>query len=98
VSLESIGSATVSGPVVRLGIAQVERRVGLERSTISRRCRAGAFPRPLYLGTRRFWTEQQIAGWEAEQLARQPEAECRARELMERAQAARQANANESLR
>lgn len=77
------------GAVRRLGIAEVERRVGLERSTISRHCRAGTFPRPVYLGTRRFWTEAQIEAWEEEQLARQPEAQERAHALVAAAQAAR---------
>lgn len=72
-----------------VGIAELERRIGLERSTISRHCRAGTFPRPMYLGTRRFWTEEQIATWEVEQFARQPELERHVREMMEPAQAAR---------
>jgi predicted DNA-binding transcriptional regulator AlpA len=83
------GEVDRSTTIVRLGIAEVERRIGLERSTISRYCRAGKFPRPTYFGARRFWTESQIAEWEWQQLARQPEAEQHARELISPAQRAR---------
>jgi predicted DNA-binding transcriptional regulator AlpA len=74
--------------LARHGIAAVERRVGVERSTISRHCKAGTFPRPMYWGNRRYWTERQLSEWEDEQLARQDEAELRARSLLDKAHAA----------
>jgi predicted DNA-binding transcriptional regulator AlpA len=74
--------------LIRHGIAYVEKRTGWERSTISRKCREGLFPRPLYLGVRRTWTERQLSEWEDEQLARQDEAELRARSLLDKAHAA----------
>lgn len=57
-------------PVTRLGIAEVERRVGWERSTIYRHCMAGTFPQPEYLGTLRTWRVEVIEQWEREQAGR----------------------------
>lgn len=55
-------------PVVRLGIAAVEARVGVERSTLWRWYRDGKFPRPEYLGgVHRVWTVEAIEKWEREQ-------------------------------
>lgn len=76
-------------PVIRLGIAPLERRLGLERSTISRRVKAGLFPRPIYFAGRRFWDEHEISLWEKEQVSRQAEAERRAHERMAPARAAK---------
>lgn len=56
-------------PVTRLRIADVERRVGVERSTIWRWCVAGTFPPPSYSGTLRVWTVEAIETWEAAQAA-----------------------------
>ena len=54
-----------------VGIADVERLTGRERSTIARQVRAGRFPAPLgYLGTRRAWRLSDVEGWIAAQLAR----------------------------
>lgn len=57
-------------PVRRLGIADVERRVGMERSTIWREYNAGRFPAPEYLGERRVWRLDVLEAWERKQLAR----------------------------
>jgi predicted DNA-binding transcriptional regulator AlpA len=49
----------------RVGIAAAERIVGLERTTIGRKVRAGAFPPPLYIGLRRSWLESELLAWVA---------------------------------
>jgi predicted DNA-binding transcriptional regulator AlpA len=54
----------------RLRIAALERRVGFERTTIWRRCKAGTFPAPHYIGNRRAWFEDDIAEWERAEMAR----------------------------
>ncbi len=54
---------------VRIGIAQLELRLGCERTTIWRRCKAG-FPAPHYLGSRRYWFLSEIESWEAAEMAR----------------------------
>jgi prophage regulatory protein len=89
---EATACASVESPgavIRRFGISEVEKRTGFERSTVSRRVRAGTFPRPIYLGARRYWAESQLLEWEALQVARQAEAERHVRELMEPAQAAK---------
>jgi predicted DNA-binding transcriptional regulator AlpA len=55
--------------VVRIGIADLEARLGVDRSTVWRMCRAGAFPAPSYVGTRRVWEVAEVEAWEAEQRA-----------------------------
>lgn len=57
-------------PVVRLGIAELERRLGVERSTIYRWYRAGKFPEPHFLMERRVWFLGEIEAWERQQMAR----------------------------
>lgn len=62
-------NAPVEGRLV--GIADVERLTGRERSTIARQVRAGRFPPPLgYLGNRRAWRLADVEGFIAAQLAR----------------------------
>jgi predicted DNA-binding transcriptional regulator AlpA len=53
----------------RIGIAEVERRLGVERTTIWRWYRAGKFPAPHYLGERRAWFLGEIEAWEAHRMA-----------------------------
>lgn len=67
--------------VRRLGIAELERRLGLHRTTIWRKCRAGDMPAPHYLGDARRWWLHEIEAWEAAQAARPPEARRGARNL-----------------
>jgi prophage regulatory protein len=57
----------------RLGIAEVEKRTGRQRTTIWRWCRDGRFPAPHYLGERRAWWLHEIEAWEREQMERPPE-------------------------
>jgi predicted DNA-binding transcriptional regulator AlpA len=44
-------------------IAEVEQIVGSERTTISRMVKAGRFPCPIYVGTRRLWTMSSLQAW-----------------------------------
>jgi predicted DNA-binding transcriptional regulator AlpA len=57
-------------PVVRLGIAEVEARENVDRSTISRWVRKGTFPTPHYLGRKRAWFLSEIELWEMRQMTR----------------------------
>lgn len=66
-------SAASSIPDRRLTIAAVEARTGRERSTISRWCKAGRFPRPSYIMGRRCWRESEIVAWEAQAAAGEPD-------------------------
>jgi predicted DNA-binding transcriptional regulator AlpA len=64
--------ASLAAPVPsvrRLGVAELETRIGLDRSTIYRKYEAGGFPRPSYYGTRRTWDLAEVEAWEAEQRA-----------------------------
>ena len=67
----------------RIGIAELERRLAVNRCTIWRWLKADrfGFPKPVYLGERRTWLESEIAAWEAEQAARPPESRRSARNL-----------------
>ncbi len=67
--------------LVRLGIADLEARLGVERSTIWRWYRSGKFPEPEYVSDRRTWRLDVVEGWEQAQLARPPEARRGARNL-----------------
>ncbi|WP_242352404.1 AlpA family transcriptional regulator [Anaeromyxobacter sp. SG64] len=61
-------SSNTPGPR-RLGIAEVEARLGVDRTTIWRWYRAGKFPAPHYLGERRSWFLGEIEAWEARRMA-----------------------------
>jgi predicted DNA-binding transcriptional regulator AlpA len=65
----------------RIGIAELEQRLGRNRATIWRWYKAGNFPVPHYLGERRCWFEREIAAWEAAQMARPAEARRGSRNL-----------------
>jgi predicted DNA-binding transcriptional regulator AlpA len=49
----------------RIFIAALERYIGLSRSTVSRMCNAGTFPKPAYMGSRRSWLLRDVQAWEA---------------------------------
>lgn len=55
---------------------QVEKRVGLTRSPLYARIRAGTFPKPVRLGNSRAvgWIESEIDEWLAEQVQKSREA------------------------
>lgn len=54
-----------------LRIAELERRIGVDRSTIGRWIVAGRFPQPRYLpgSSIRVWDRAAIEAWDAEQAA-----------------------------
>lgn len=54
----------------RLGIADVERRLGRNRATLWRWYRNGLFPAPHFIGELRAWWLDEIEAWEAEQMSR----------------------------
>jgi prophage regulatory protein len=50
--------------------SEVERLVGLKRSSIYAAVAAGTFPRPVPLGTKAVgWVESEIAAWQAARIA-----------------------------
>jgi prophage regulatory protein len=48
---------------------EVERRVGLGRSTIYKRIAAGTFPKPVKLGASSCWVESEVEAWIQERIA-----------------------------
>lgn len=52
-----------------LRLPEVERRVGLRRSSIYERVSRGAFPQPVKLGTASGWLEDEIEQWLAARVA-----------------------------
>ena len=67
--------------LVRLGIADLEQRLNVDRSTIFRWYKTGRFPEPTYLDDRRVWPLDAVLAWEAERLARPASARRGARNL-----------------
>lgn len=67
--------------VVRIGVRELEARLGVDRSTIWRWYRASKFPAPHYLADRRVWLLSDVEAWEGQQMARAPEARRGARNL-----------------
>lgn len=61
-----------SQPISILRRREVERRVGLTRSPLYARIKAGDFPRPVPLGNGRAvgWIESEIDQWLAAQIAK----------------------------
>jgi predicted DNA-binding transcriptional regulator AlpA len=57
----------------RVAVAELERRLATDRSTLWRWYSAEPprFPRPHYLGTRRLWWQSEILAWEAEHTTRE---------------------------
>jgi len=60
----------------RIGISEVEKITGLERSTLWRRYTAEppTFPRPHYIADRRMWLLSEVEEWIRAQVARPREA------------------------
>ncbi len=54
----------------RVGIAELEKRIDVDRSTIAKWIRAGRFPPPHHIGRLRKWFASEIARWEMEQMAK----------------------------
>ena len=53
-----------------IAMAEVRRRVALSKTEIYRKIAAGAFPRPVPLGTQRVgWLESEVAAWMAGRMA-----------------------------
>lgn len=78
---------TAAGIDPLVGISDTERATGLERTTIWRKCRAGAFPEPIYIGSRRFWRKSVLDAWVAAQAERPASARRGAANLPARARA-----------
>jgi predicted DNA-binding transcriptional regulator AlpA len=57
-----------------VGISVAEQVTGLERTTIWRRCRAGRFPAPHYIGNLRKWYLDELERWLVLETARPAEA------------------------
>ena len=55
----------------RIGITEVEALTNKDRTTIRRYLRAGTFPEPEWIGSRRCWIQSDIEKWIAGQ--RRPE-------------------------
>ena len=61
-------NATTKAPSPRrIGIADLEDRLAINRTTIWRWYSAGTFPMPHYIGTRRCWWLHDLEAWEAAQ-------------------------------
>lgn len=56
--------------VERVGIAEIEKRIGRDRTTINRRIKNGTFPPGHFIGTRRAWFVSEIEAWERQEMAR----------------------------
>jgi predicted DNA-binding transcriptional regulator AlpA len=52
--------------VVRVQVSDLERRLGIERTTLRRWIRAGKFPEPERFGQRRVWRLDVVERWERE--------------------------------
>jgi predicted DNA-binding transcriptional regulator AlpA len=48
-----------------IDIVKLTAKLGKDRSTISRWCRAGSFPAPHYCGQLRCWLRSEVDEWEA---------------------------------
>jgi len=59
-----------TNPKRLLGIGEVEERLGVSRATVWRWYRAGRFPTPVYVGTRRAWRLETLEAWEAAEVSR----------------------------
>lgn len=61
----------------RLGIAELEVRLDVDRRTVARWVAAHRFPAPHHIGMARKWFESEVAAWEADNSRRPPELEQR---------------------
>lgn len=59
----------MSAPKRQPAADSVEKRVGFERSTLYRMISAGTFPRPVIIGGRSLWVEEELDEWIAERIA-----------------------------
>jgi predicted DNA-binding transcriptional regulator AlpA len=76
----------IATTLARLGVAELEQRLNVDRSTIWRWYKAGRFPVPHFLvDNRRAWFLHEVEAWERDQMARP--AAVRRCNLGERAQA-----------
>lgn len=53
----------------RIGTGRLTRRLGVTRVTVDRWIRAGTFPAPHYLGSRRAWFTSEVEAWELRRMA-----------------------------
>jgi hypothetical protein len=58
-----------TNPRVRINIGGLKALYPVDPVTIWRKCRAGEFPAPHYIGRRRFWFLDEIESWIAAQMA-----------------------------
>lgn len=65
-------TAQIQNTLTILRRRQVEKRVGLTRSPLYARIKAGTFPKPVQLGNGRAvgWIEAEIDAWLADQVAK----------------------------
>jgi len=56
--------------IERLGIGDVVKRLGRDRTTVARWISNGSFPAPHYIGTRRAWFLHEVEAWERTEMAR----------------------------
>lgn len=64
-------SARRSPAVCRLGISELETRLGVCRRTLARWCGAGTFPQPHYVGQARKWLLADVEAWERTKVSHQ---------------------------
>jgi predicted DNA-binding transcriptional regulator AlpA len=57
----------------RIKLADVRARYPVDPVTIWRKIKAGSFPQPHYIGSRRFWYLDEVEAWISGQIARGPE-------------------------
>ena len=57
-----------------LGKPELSERLGFDPATISRKCAAGEFPRPVYIFGRARWRLADIQAWEAANVSNEPPA------------------------
>ena len=54
-----------------LRIPEVSARVGLKKTVIYERIKAGTFPKPIKLGSASAWPEHEVENWIADQVEQQ---------------------------
>jgi len=65
---------TPQAPLRFLRRPEVLARVGLSKSTLYARIRAGTFPKPVPLGTLSAWVESEVEAWMAAQIEQRDKA------------------------
>ena len=56
--------------VERVGIREIEKRLGRDRTTINRNIKNGTFPAGHFIGARRAWFLNEIVEWERAEMSR----------------------------